>query len=168
MRSQYGSRSLLLLLVVGLFSVSLGQPRGSRAVSDFGQRVNRRGIPDWENDVQFKHDLFTFVRIRYDSWRSRNKWATDYPDSDLNFSFRLQQLTSLKVHPDGKVLTLHKDGRFGERPIPQRGVYRPSPLWDHMSAVQCLDPQGRLYITVGDYGWGGWLVRLNFAREDEP
>ena len=27
-------------------------------------------------------------------------WATDWPDSDLNFSFRLQQLTSLKVNPD--------------------------------------------------------------------
>ena len=26
-------------------------------------------------------------------------WATDWPDSDLNFSFRLQQLTSLKVNP---------------------------------------------------------------------
>ncbi len=25
---------------------------------------------------------------------------TDWPDSDLNFSFRLQQLTSLKVNPD--------------------------------------------------------------------
>ena len=28
------------------------------------------------------------------------RWATDFPDSDLNFSFRLQQLTSLKVNPD--------------------------------------------------------------------
>ncbi|MFP6620724.1 MAG: DUF4159 domain-containing protein [Pirellulaceae bacterium] len=106
MRSQYGSRFLLLLLVVGLFSISLGQPGGSRAVPDFGQRINRRGVPDWENDVHFKHDLFTFVRVRYDSWRSRNKWRTDYPKSDLNFSFRLQQLTSLKVHPEGKVLNL--------------------------------------------------------------
>jgi hypothetical protein len=28
------------------------------------------------------------------------RWATDFPDSDLNFSFRLQQLTSLKVNPN--------------------------------------------------------------------
>ena len=27
-------------------------------------------------------------------------WRTDFPDSDLNFSFRLQQLTSLKVNPN--------------------------------------------------------------------
>ena len=25
---------------------------------------------------------------------------TDWPDSDLNFSFRLQQLTALKVNPE--------------------------------------------------------------------
>ena len=28
------------------------------------------------------------------------RWAIDFPDSDLNFSFRLQQLTSLKVNPN--------------------------------------------------------------------
>lgn len=28
------------------------------------------------------------------------RWATDFPDSDLNFSYRLQQLTSLKVNPN--------------------------------------------------------------------
>ena len=55
---------------------------------------------DWTIDPEFEHDTFTFVRIRYTSaWRGRRgyPWNTDYPDSDLNFSFRLQQLTSLKV-----------------------------------------------------------------------
>ena len=28
------------------------------------------------------------------------RWMTDWPDSDLNFSYRLQQLTALKVNPD--------------------------------------------------------------------
>ncbi len=27
---------------------------------------------------------------------------TDYPDSDLNFSYRLQELTSMKVDPNGR------------------------------------------------------------------
>ena len=36
-------------------------------------------------------------------------WATDFPDSDLNFSFRLQQLTSLKVNPDPITLRLTDD-----------------------------------------------------------
>jgi hypothetical protein len=33
-------------------------------------------------------------------------WITDFPDSDLNLSYRLQQLTSLKTDPEGRVLRL--------------------------------------------------------------
>ncbi len=56
-------------------------------------------------------DVFTFVRIKYNSndggWGRRGgKWRTDYPDSDLNFSYRLQELTSMEVDPDGKILEL--------------------------------------------------------------
>ena len=48
----------------------------------------------------FEHDTFTFVRVIYGGYRRRGGgWDTDYPDSDLNFSFRLQQLTTLKVNP---------------------------------------------------------------------
>jgi hypothetical protein len=106
MQRKHCSSALFLLLIAACFSVILGQRGRYRSFPEPGQRIDRRGIPDWENDVQFKHDIFTFVRVRYSSWGQRNKWATDYPDSDLNFSFRLQQLTSLKVHPDGKVLSL--------------------------------------------------------------
>lgn len=47
---------------------------------------------------------FTFCRIQYDSggergrrWGRRGGWRTDYPESDLNFSLRLSQLTTLDV-----------------------------------------------------------------------
>ncbi len=66
----------------------------------------RRGVPDWENDQQFKKDVFTFCRIEYTSYGRGWSWDTDYPDADLNFSYRLQELTSLKVNPDGIVLRL--------------------------------------------------------------
>ena len=89
----------------------------------FAQRYyDRRGVPDWQPDKEFAHDVFTFVRIQYSSGyggggfgpgrgrrgfgRGGGRWATDYPDSDLNFSYRLQQLTSLEVNPDGLVLEL--------------------------------------------------------------
>ena len=36
----------------------------------------------------------------------------DYPDADLNLSFRLQQLTSMKVDLDGRVLKLYQPGPF--------------------------------------------------------
>lgn len=72
--------------------------------------ADRKGIPDWEIDPQFEKDVFTFVRVEYDSFRGRGRrggdWLTDWPDSDLNFSYRLQQLTSLKVDPDPITLRL--------------------------------------------------------------
>ncbi len=61
----------------------------------------------------FPHDVFTFVRIVYDSYGRGNGrrggfggWRNDYPDCDWNFSLRLQQLTSLKVDPNGRTLRL--------------------------------------------------------------
>lgn len=68
--------------------------------------TDRNGVPTWEVDPDFKKDVFTFVRIKYNSSGRWGRWATDFPDSDLNFSYRLQQLTSLKVDPDGKILEL--------------------------------------------------------------
>lgn len=79
-----------------------------------GQTVEtgRNGVPDWEVNEKFPGDLFTFVRIRYDSYGRGGGWATDYRDSDLNFSLRLQQLTSLKVNPEPIVLDLTDDRLF--------------------------------------------------------
>lgn len=69
------------------------------------------GTPMWTNDVRFERDVFTFARIRYSSGYSGRRggggrWATDFPDSDLNLSYRLQQMTSMKVDPNGRVLDL--------------------------------------------------------------
>jgi hypothetical protein len=66
------------------------------------------GTPTWTNEPGFEKDVFTFVRIRRDnartgSWRA-GRWWTDFPDSDLNLSFRLQQVTSMRVDPDGRVM----------------------------------------------------------------
>jgi len=80
---------------------------------DRGIDQGRNGVPDWEVNKNFPGDLFTFARIRYDSYgRSGGGWATDYRDSDLNFSLRLQQLTTLKVNPEPVVLDLTDDRLF--------------------------------------------------------
>ena len=57
----------------------------------------------WTNAPGFGRDAFTFARIRYSraprgSWSAGN-WHTDFPDSDLNLSYRLQQMTAIKVDP---------------------------------------------------------------------
>ena len=106
--------------------VAVAQYRRFRGRPGHDPRGPAPGVPNWTVDERFKHDVFTFVRVEYDSrrrpcssdgrsvawagsagprgWRPqvrrRRRWATDYPDSDLNFSYRLQQLTSLKVNPD--------------------------------------------------------------------
>ena len=117
--------------------------------------VDRRGVPDWEVDQNFKSDLFTFVRIRYQSVRGRYGWATDYPDSDLNFPFRLQQLTSMKVAPTPKVLELTDDELF-DHPF----IYLIEP-----GGLEFTEPEVlalRRYLLNG-----GFLMVDDFWGEDE-
>src|SRR2546426_131164 len=66
-------------------------------------------FPRWTNAPGFEKDVFTFARIRYKRhpYGTRSRTAgycfIDFPDSDLNLSYRLHQLTSMKVDPDGRV-----------------------------------------------------------------
>jgi hypothetical protein len=68
------------------------------------------GTPNWTNEPGFEKDVYTFVRLRRDRAEdcspTAGQWWTDFPDSDLNLSFRLQQVTSLRVNPDGRVLRI--------------------------------------------------------------
>ncbi len=68
------------------------------------------GTPNWTNEPGFEDDAFTFARIIYKFDRTQGRsslaWINDYPDSDLNLSYRLQQLTSMKVDPNGRELKL--------------------------------------------------------------
>jgi hypothetical protein len=82
-------------------------------------RHSESDYPTWPVNKDMPNDLFTFCRIRYNSdygggggrYRrgGRGKWSVDYPDSDLNFSFRLQQLTSLQVNPRSAVVDIVPD-----------------------------------------------------------
>jgi hypothetical protein len=105
-------RIIAWLACVGLLSgVVFAQfsGRGRRAPG-----FDRGSVPEWKLDPRFASDCFTFARIRYRSTvdRSSYAWWTDYPDADLNLSWRLQQLTSLVVHPDGKVIELLDEELF--------------------------------------------------------
>jgi hypothetical protein len=66
------------------------------------------GTPLWTNPAGFEKDTFTFVRVRRGRapYAPGGNWATDTPDSDLNLSYRLQQMTSMKVNPDGRFIRL--------------------------------------------------------------
>lgn len=108
------------LLLIVLSGITVGQ-RGFRRrgrirnLEEYKQYIQEirqySGIPKWQIEQDFKHDTFTFVRIQYDSMGGWG-WRTDHPDSDWNFSYRLQELTSLQVDPDGKILRLTDDELF--------------------------------------------------------
>jgi ABC-type cobalt transport system substrate-binding protein len=70
-------------------------------------------IPEWTNPSGFEKSVFTFARVRYTRmsrggaiWWGGGFWYSDYPDSDLNLSFRLQQLTAIRSDPNGRVIDL--------------------------------------------------------------
>ncbi|MCD0461648.1 DUF4159 domain-containing protein [Roseiconus lacunae] len=97
----------MAFLIAGPAWVFAQRWRGGYRTRDISQ--DRNGVPNWEVDQNFPGDLFTFARVRYDSYSGRGRgggWATDYPDSDLNFSLRLQQLTTIKVNPNPVIVNL--------------------------------------------------------------
>ena len=103
--------SLLLVLLIAGTIIAQRWRRGRGYDDGYYDRV---GVPEWKNGPEFKNDVFTFVRIRYQSYYGGGyrggRWRTDWPASDLNFSFRLQQLTSLKVNPKPVIIEL-TDGK---------------------------------------------------------
>jgi hypothetical protein len=91
------------------------------SVPDDPREAMRSGdFPTWDVSRELPNDVFTFARLRYRSesrssnyggygGRSgrRDRWLTDYPDSDLNFSYRLQQLTALQVNPRSAIVDIN-------------------------------------------------------------
>jgi hypothetical protein len=138
------------------------QPRGPAQLP-----ADRAGVPDWQVDPNFKNDVFTFVRIEYDSYRGGGYgrgggWRTDWPDADLNLSFRLQQLTSLRVNPNPITLRLTDPKLFD---YPFIYIVEPGALVfseDEVVALRkYLNNGGFLMVDDfwGDYQWD------NFYRE---
>ncbi len=165
----------MLTIAVGV-GVALGQQ-----YRQFGGRQrptgiipeDRAGVPTWKLDEGFQKDVFTFVRIQYDSYgrggfgggggfggRRRGGfggggWLTDFPDSDLNFSLRVQQLTSIKVNPDPIILRL-TDEKLCDYPF----IYIIEP------GRMCLSPEEvdglRRYLLNG-----GFLMVDDFWGQDQ-
>jgi hypothetical protein len=102
---------LCVLLVLGVTGwTAYGQWREDRRSRGMGE------FPRWELDKEMPRDVFTFARVEYNSqrggWRrgygrgGRGDWATDYPAAELNLAYRLEEMTSMKVHPEGVAVEL--------------------------------------------------------------
>ena len=148
------SCALMLSVLILTTIIGWSQHQWSR-----GERDPRAGVPNWDRDEELPNDMFTFARIQYDSWgrgwRGRGKWSVDYPESDLNMSFRLEQLTSLKVDPEGIVLSLNEDKLFN---YPFIYIIEPGELYFSDAEVKAL----RKYLLNG-----GFLMVDDFWGEAE-
>jgi len=171
-----GLSSRATFLVGGLAVAILATSMAVFAQRPFGQRPNfsrglelppdRAGVPNWEVDPLYKKDVFTFVRVQYGSARGYGRrgggWATDFPDAELNLSFRLQQLTSLRVNPDPIILRL-TDPKLFDHPFLY--MVEPGALMfteEEVVALRKYLLQGGFLMVDdfwGDYEWD------NFHRE---
>lgn len=122
-----------------------------------GLTQERYGVPEWTIPAGFERDSFTFARVHYTStWgggrRSRGDWRTDYRDADLNLSFRLHQMTSLQVDPEGAVIEITSDELYN-----QPFIYVVEPGRLEFSETEVTRLRGYLlsggFLMVDDF-WG--------------
>lgn len=154
-----GMRAVITATVTGVLMISVvGLAQWQRGRGGDRSPPDRSEYPSWENDREFKDDVFTFARIRFDSvggYGRRgggNRWQNDYPDSDLNFSYRLQQLTSIKVDPNGKVLRLTDPELFEYPFIYMNGVGGLHLRPDEVTALRHYLHNGG-FLMIDDF-WG--------------
>jgi hypothetical protein len=116
------TRISILIFAFLMASESFAQSRrfggfgGGRGGAPF--TVDRGNVPMWDRDPFLPHDSFMWARLKYRSWTERRSWTwyTDFPDSDLNMSYRLHQLTAMKVDPEGVIIEI-TDPRLFDYPF---------------------------------------------------
>jgi hypothetical protein len=179
-------RAVRAALAPALLAVLQATLPGAAAqeLGDYGPRARDEMsfAPEWEvSNPAMKHDVFTFARLEYSSrgrgrgrWRGGGGWRTDWPDSDLNFSWRLSQLTALEVNPDPVVVSLSSDDIF-EYPF----LYMIEPGGISLSGVEVENLRKYLlnggFLMVddfwGDYEWDDFYQQMKVVlpgREPVP
>ncbi|MFB3106948.1 MAG: DUF4159 domain-containing protein, partial [Pseudomonadales bacterium] len=195
MRRTVRNRAILAIACIMCFSVALaiaqrrdGQPDEarprvpSRSRGDVRWRggrerrlPSRSEFPTWQIDRDFEHDVFTFVRIQYDSFGSFgwwDRWDNDYPDGDLNFSYRLQELTTLEVVPNSQVIRLSDPDLFDYPFVYMTGVGKISLRQQEQSALRRYLLNGG-FVMLDDFwqpeGWAHVLSEMRGVFPDrEP
>jgi hypothetical protein len=172
---------VMLLLLTATFaaehfrnSLQRGDREGWWEGSDSAKTIREAPIrvaevPMWTNHPGMDKDAFTFARVRYTRlteggkvWWHGGYWYSDSPDSDLNLSWRLQQLTSLKTDPNGRIVDL-SDKELFDYPF----IYMVEP--GLMTLEEEEVPALRKYLENGGFlmadDFWGEAQWNNFARE---
>jgi hypothetical protein len=170
-------RGIILIVSIGLIGLAgvVFAQRGARGLGRPPQSVvnngvremppaDRKGMPEWEIDPHFKSNVFTFARIDYNTRNSnggwREPWMTDYPDSDLNFSMRLQQLTSIQVNPRPVILQLTDDALFDYPFIYMLEVQRLDFSEQDMTNLRRYLLNGGFLMVDDSWDWSGAWVNF--------
>ncbi|HEX8295196.1 MAG TPA: DUF4159 domain-containing protein [Chthoniobacteraceae bacterium] len=151
-------RRFFLPLAILAVALTLGSAVFAQRFGRSRRAMRTEQPPAWANAQGFEKDVFTFVRIQYSSAGYRGRgggWDTDWPDAELNLSYRLQQMTSMKVDPQGKVLTIGDPELFR---YPFIYIVEPGGLTFEDSEVPIL----RRYLLNG-----GFLMIDDFWGDDE-
>jgi Domain of unknown function (DUF4159) len=169
--TKFARRTVLLSLLLCSLAGALFAQRSYRQRRSFDVNNPRSSqvsvpTPEWTNDPGFEKDVFTFVRIIYSTagrsrrgygygWGGSGRWATDWPDADLNLAWRLQQMTSLRVDPNGRCIEITDPSLFR---YPFIYIVEPGDLTftDEEAAIL------RKYLLNG-----GFLMIDDFWGEDE-
>ena len=86
-----------------------------------GRAFDEKATPTWAVDPEFTNDVFQFTRLqyvaRYDLYNRGSseadlRWLIDFPACDLDLSYRLQQITAIKVDSDSRTVKLTDTNLF--------------------------------------------------------
>ena len=157
-------RIAVVLIVLMTVPVVFAQRRWGRRRGPASLDEHRRyyEIPKWNNAPGFEQDTFTFARVRYDSNWGRGGWHIDYPSSDLNFSLRLQQLTTLKVNPEPVVVRLTDENLFD---YPFLYMIEPGGIYLQPEEVERLRRycENGGFLMVDDF-WGDYEYQVFYEQ----
>jgi hypothetical protein len=111
-------------------------------------------------ELRFKHPSFTFARVRYSTGtatarRGGGGWLVDYPDADLKFTARFQEVTGLNSDTNGIILDL-TDPKLRQQPF----IYLAEPGGMKLNSTEI---QGLREYLLG----GGFLMVDDFWGEHE-
>lgn len=119
---------------------------------------------------------FTFARLRYTSQHRGYAWFTDYPDSDINFSTRLGELTTVEVNRDDRGRIIHAVIDI----MDPRLFHFPFVYMVEVGNLKLSEAEGqrlREYLLRGgflmiddfwsDREWYNWLDQLSLIFPDE-
>jgi hypothetical protein len=105
---KYAARLIVVLAALALLSADAqyGGRRRFRRNDEFlePERIKEQEMMQKAINLEFQEDVFTFARLKFEAdsdyrYGGGRMWDDDTPDADLNLTFRLHEVTSLKVRP---------------------------------------------------------------------